>query len=493
MRSPRSSGYGTRWVSISTRGRAWEPGWRSMGGPRRERGITLTIGIIGTGLCADSPERGAKTDKPIVATAQTPVNAPSRSTASSGGPSPRAADATIGAAAGRHGTTRLIVFADDWGRHPSSCQHLVRQLLRRYPVLWVNTIGTRRPRLCREDLSKAAVKLRAWLAVASSGRDVRATDAPAAHAPRVVSPWMYPGFRRPWQRRLNAWAIARGVEHALGPRQPGERRVVVTTLPITADLVGRLDADRWLYYCVDDFSAWPGLDGDVMDAMERRLVKRVDRVVAVSQTLRSRIAGMGRDAELLTHGLDLRHWHWLAGAEPTRFGPLPPWWSDLRRPVLLFWGVVDRRLDTSWCRALAERCGTLALVGPRQTPDPRLTSHERIVMPGAVPYESLPALAAAADVLVMPYADLPVTRAIQPLKLKEYLATGKPVVARRLPATEPWADAADLVATLDDAVAVTRQRIERDTPAQQLTARQRLREETWRHKADAFERLLTAA
>ena len=38
--------------------------------------------------------------------------------------------------------TSFLVFADDWGRHPSSCQHLIRQLLARYPVLWVNTIGT---------------------------------------------------------------------------------------------------------------------------------------------------------------------------------------------------------------------------------------------------------------------------------------------------------------------------------------------------------------
>ena len=41
--------------------------------------------------------------------------------------------------------TQLIVFADDWGRHPSSSQHLVRELLPQYPTLWVNTVGTRRP------------------------------------------------------------------------------------------------------------------------------------------------------------------------------------------------------------------------------------------------------------------------------------------------------------------------------------------------------------
>ena len=47
----------------------------------------------------------------------------------------------------------------------------------------------------------------------------------------------------------------------------------------------------------------------------------------------------------------------------------------------------------------------------------------------------------------MPYADLPVTRAMQPLKLKEYLATGRPVVVRDLPATRAWADCLDLADT----------------------------------------------
>ena len=50
---------------------------------------------------------------------------------------------------------RLVVFSDDWGRHPSSCQHLIAELLPRYRVDWINTIGTRRPTLSRHDLARA--------------------------------------------------------------------------------------------------------------------------------------------------------------------------------------------------------------------------------------------------------------------------------------------------------------------------------------------------
>ena len=56
-------------------------------------------------------------------------------------------------------------------------------------------------------------------------------------------------------------------------------------------------------------------------------------------------------------------------------------------------------------------------------------------------------LAREAAVLIMPYADLPVTRAMQPLKLKEYLATEKPVVALDLPSVKPWSDCLDAATT----------------------------------------------
>ena len=55
---------------------------------------------------------------------------------------------------------RLVVFSDDWGRHPSSAQHLIRQLLPRYQVDWVNTVGTHRPRLSLGDFRRAVEKLK---------------------------------------------------------------------------------------------------------------------------------------------------------------------------------------------------------------------------------------------------------------------------------------------------------------------------------------------
>ena len=393
---------------------------------------------------------------------------------------------------------QLVVFSDDWGRHPSSSQHLVRELLlrnrmccggdcvgcRSYRVHWVNTIGMRRPSLSLGDLTRVMGKLGEWLGPGSgnedSGAGQSAAGATASDGLRVSSPKMWPGFRQPWQRRMNANLLASHVNEQLG-RRTDAYRVAMTTLPITADLVGRVDVDRWVYYCVDDFSVWPGLDSRVMQTMERELIGRVDAVVAASAELRARIGSVGRDSMLLTHGIDPKHWVSGSRAKPQAL-------SGVDGPIVMFWGLIDRRLDVAWCRtldeALGKRGGKLVLVGPVQDADPAITRLEHTLFPGAVPYGELPGWAAASDVLVMPYADLPVTRAMQPLKLKEYLATGKPVVLRDLPATRDWSGAADAVCDAEALVSRVLERIESGLPLAQQQARQRLSRETWEHKLD---------
>ena len=378
----------------------------------------------------------------------------------------------------------LLVFADDWGRHPSSCQHLVRHLLPRREVVWVNTIGTRPPRLDRATAARAAGKVREWF-VGPAVPDARAEECPAQPdlRPRVIAPTMWPSFRSSFARALNRRLLLRALRPVVAalPAPP----VVVTTLPLVADLIGRLPAARWVYYCVDDFSVWPGYDGDTMLRMERDLVPKVDSVVAVSETLVKHVAALGQPAHLLTHGVDLDHWR-----KPVPAG-VPPEFTGLEPPIVLFWGVIDRRTDTAFVKALT--AGTVVLVGPREDPDPELLRLPRVVTRPPVPFDRLPALAAAAAVLVMPYLDAPVTRAMQPLKLKEYLATGKPAVVRDLPATRMWADCADLAGKPGQFAALVAERLADGLPEAQRAARRRLDAEGWAGKAAAFEKWLDGA
>lgn len=385
----------------------------------------------------------------------------------------------------------LVVFSDDWGRHPSSCQHLIAQLLPKYKVLWVNTIGTRAPRLDRATVKRVAEKLKQWMPGGEPGRDDAAPQQDLHRNLRVINPRMWPWF----SSRMDRWLNARLLSFQLNPliRELPQPVTAVTTVPVTADMVGRLPVKEWLYYCVDDFGEWPGLDGDTLRRMDVDLTHRADRIVAVSEHLQSLISQRGRTSSLLTHGVDLEHWN--STTEPVDRPQDDAWLLPAAGPLAVFWGVVDRRLDTDMISQLAQRMttGHVVLVGPQQDPDPQILSLPNVHAVGPRPFHELPAIARAADVLIMPYADLPVTRAMQPLKMKEYLATGRPVVVSELPAVENWRDCMDVATGAGDFAQLVLTRIHEGLPTNQQSARSRLAEESWSAKAELLEQQIVAS
>lgn len=367
---------------------------------------------------------------------------------------------------------RLVVFSDDWGRHPSSCQHLIRELLPRYRVDWVNTIGTRRPNLSLHDFKRANEKLKAWVTKPKNDDTARDEAAPLPENLTVHSPIHWPGFKNRFERGLNLVLFMRSLKRIIKPSDPPT--AIITTASIPADLAKARNDLNWVYYCVDDLSEWPGLDGESLLRLERDMLPHIKSFVSVSDNLKERLSALGHESTLITHGIDLDHWK----IERRCLGS--------ESPVALYWGHADRRLDTQACLALANQM-RLRMVGPQTDVNPTLLEHPQIEWAGSVDYAKLPAEAANADVLVMPYADLPVTRAMQPLKLKEYLATGLPVIATPLPATEPWASALDLAAEPAEFARLALERATTDLPDSQKEARERLQHESWTNKSHAFE------
>lgn len=369
----------------------------------------------------------------------------------------------------------LLVFSDPWGRHPSSCQHLIRRLLDRTAVTWVEVIGLRRWQWNVQNLRRAWEQLRRWWQAPVSS--------PAA-APRVLRPLLWPAFRSCWARRFNTRQFLRSL-----PAWP-EPPVVLTTLPLVADLPGRVPARRWVYYCLDDYAAWPGWDGPTLRRCEEKLFPRLDRLIITHPRLLDRLPPHRLPTLLLTHGVDARRFqHPPAAWQPPLAIP-PPW--------IIYWGLIDQRLDPACLHALSRALqhsptgGSLLLLGPQDAPPRDLTRLSNLYMLPAVPYEVLPAVGAAAAVLIAPYRDNPLTQAMQPLKFLEYLATGKPVVARRLPALQPWADAADLADTPQQFARLVLERLRSGLPPQQQAARLRLPAETWEAKAELLARWLFA-
>ena len=228
--------------------------------------------------------------------------------------------------------------------------------------------GLRTPRLDRSTLTRGMEKIRHW-SEAFGGAATNDSQRPAHPRLRILNPRMWPSFGSAVERRLNRELLVRQLTPYINamPEPP----IAVTNIPIVADLVGRLPVKRWVYYCVDDFAEWPGLDGTTLRVMEDRLIQSADTLIAVSSTLQEKLGRQRQPIHLLTHGVDLDHWD-MGGSIVHHSSP--GLIDRLEHPLIVFWGVVDRRMDVAFIEKLSAdmTSGTIVLVGPESDADPRL-------------------------------------------------------------------------------------------------------------------------
>jgi hypothetical protein len=209
-----------------------------------------------------------------------------------------------------------------------------------------------------------------------------------------------------------------------------ERPAIITTHPLVAGF-GRFDwAGPVTYYAWDDWAAsvphqalWPAFD-----AAFARLRATGRRVCAISAAALARIAPTGASA-VVPNGIEAREW-----LEP---GPPPPWFAARPRPRLLYIGSLDGRVEVEQVRRVASAFpeGSVTLVGPQLQPDhfAPLRGLPNVELRPRVDREQLTGLVAAADACLIPHVRNPLTEAMSPLKLYEYLAGGRPVAAVALP------------------------------------------------------------
>ncbi len=373
-------------------------------------------------------------------------------------------------------TSGFIVFADDWGGHPSSSQHLFRRIAAKHDVLWVNTVGMRRPKLTRSDFGKAWAKMRRMFR-RGSDQPPRPGDPPRLH---VCQPFMLPFAGIAAVRRFNAHSVRRVVRQrleALGLQKP----VLVAAAPAAGDVAGELGEGRVVYYCVDDFSNWAGFDHELVRKMEARLIEHTDVAIATSHLLQSLLRAQGKEADLLPHGADIS----LFSSIPEREHPLL---AAIQGPRVGYFGAIDERLDDKLLAELADARPDIAfiLAGPRLAAHPRLDALANVHFIGEMAYGNLPYLVAGLSALLLPYRIDRSTAAISPLKLKEYLATGRPVVVSGLAEVNEFAehlaigrDVASWLAAIDQAVRTPLASGQQPVPKW-------LAQEGWDRKAEQF-------
>ena len=373
---------------------------------------------------------------------------------------------------GRH---NFIVFSDDWGRHPSSCQHLFAELARRHRVLWVNTLGLRAARADSFTVARAVDKFLQW------GRPLRRVGDDFF----VYSPPMLPTAGG-LAGRLNSGLVVRQLRHVL--RRCGmDSPVLVASVPTAADYVGQLGERAVAYYITDDYRQWPGANAQVIARQDELLTRRADLLLPVSQALAEGRRTSAR-IEMLPHGVDLAHFARVDGplAEPADL-------AGIGRPRLCFFGLVYEKIDLELFRRLAQqdRSAHLVLIGPVKTDVSALAREPNMHLLGAKPYQDLPGYLKYMDVLLLAYVLDEQTLRCGPLKIRECLAVGKPIVAVDVPDLRRFGGLIRLAGSAEEYLAAC-QAACRNGHVSAAQMRASVAGDTWAARAQQLERALAA-
>ena len=318
----------------------------------------------------------------------------------------------------------LLCFSHDWTGDPLSKTHLMRLLARENRVLWVNSIGYRAPSASRRDLGRAVRKL------ASAVRPLRAVERNIF----VLNPLVLPAYGSAAVRAFNRSFLGMQVRRAMGQLQ-FERPINWVFNPAAALIAGDLNEERLIYYCVDEYTAFNGVPVASLLEMERKLLERADLVIASSERLYLSKRRHNPRTHLVRHGVDFDHF--CTALHPRT--EVPAEIRSLPKPVIGYFGLLaEEWVDLELLVRVAKRFSnaSLVLLGKSTMNVAPLRALPNVHLLGRKPYATLPAYAKGFDVALIPFPKNEATLHSNPLKAREYLAAGLPVVSTAVPEVE---------------------------------------------------------
>ncbi len=369
----------------------------------------------------------------------------------------------------RHFDGIVCFGGEDWWYHNRG--HYDMQMMRRFsralPVLYVNSIGMRMPspREGRMFLSRIRRKL----------RSIRRGRVAVSHGFTVMSPVSIP-------TRMGMAATRPLLSHMASSAARKQRirsPLVWIGCPTAAEIVDSMSPAAVVYQRTDRFEAFGGVDADRIARYDTWLKARADLTVFCSSRLFELESGDCRNACFADHGVDFNRF-----VDASRsVSRCPDNIAVLPRPRIGFVGGIDAHaFDPKLFTAVAKQLPDIhfVLVGACSLPA-GWCNLPNVSLLGQRPFDEVPDYLAACDVLIMPWNDSPWIEGCNPVKLKEYLAAGRPVVTTDFPELRRYEG---LVRISGDAAAFAR---DIDASLRDVfdarPGRDRVRSESWTSKA----------
>jgi glycosyltransferase involved in cell wall biosynthesis len=317
----------------------------------------------------------------------------------------------------------ILCFSHDWSGDPLSKTHLMRLLARDNRVLWVNSIGYRRPNASKADMS------RAWKKLVAATKPIQEPEPNIF----VLNPLAIPAYGQPRIRNLNRQLLRFQVKRAM-KNLKFKSPVNFVFNPAASVVAGSLGERQVIYYCVDEYTAFTGVSAASLAELEEHLLRRADAVIVSADLLYASKVKFNPRTAIVRHGVDFSHFH--RALDPQTV--VPEEIRNLPRPVLGFFGLIADWVDVDLMAEVAKHFkeGSLVVLGKSTTDTSILAGLPNVHLLGRKPYEQLPSYCKGFDVALNPFRLNELTLNANPLKVREYLAAGLPVISTPIPEVE---------------------------------------------------------
>jgi glycosyltransferase involved in cell wall biosynthesis len=373
----------------------------------------------------------------------------------------------------------VVYFGNDWSaENRTSSHHIARRLSSRMPLLYVEVPGLRAPKATGRDIRKLWKKL-----------------SQAFRKPTAIGPQMWcmtlpqvPFRRLPFITAFNRFLGKHLLRRAL--KDLGFKQTISWfTVAHAGAMAGSAKEDLVVYYCTDDYSSMPDVDHDAVLRMDEALTRRADQVFVASSTLLERKRQLTKNVTHSPHGVDVS----MFGRVLDPDLPVAAEAAQLKGPVIGFFGLIEAWIDLDLIAFLARSrpSWTFLMVGRIATELGELASLPNMIFTGPKRYESLPNWTKAFDVAIIPYRLTFQVLNANPLKLREYLATGKPVVAVSTPDIEQFSDCVRIAHTPEQYLQEIESALANDTEEDRARRLRAVAAMSWDRRVDEIVALLS--
>jgi glycosyltransferase involved in cell wall biosynthesis len=371
----------------------------------------------------------------------------------------------------------IVCFAgeDWWYHHPHSKNHLLKRYALRTKVLFVNSITLGLPSMANPDFFlKIRRKLKSyarWLRKVPEGL-------------WVMTPVNLPFYGSRIGRWINRILLVGQLRLAMLLLRIS-RPILWVAIPTAAEMAGRLGEKLLLYQVSDKYDANEdsALSAQVIRTYDRELKGAADVVLYSGRKLFLEATEPNRF--FLEQAVDFDHFSNLKGESALELDNIP-------HPILGYFGSMDYVMDTELMAEVARlRPGWhWVLLGLKS--NLVRVSAPNIHFLGSKPYRELPKYIRQFDVCVLPWRETNTfTSYGSAIKVREYLATGKPVVMAplyeylQMPGLRFYRGTEEFIEQIEAA-------LEKDTPALAAQRQAVVKDGTWDERARQLAALISS-